>query len=103
MLPNKVIVTGGAGVIGQAICRRLLQSNYVPVVADLKPAIDTVDFTEAGLTDAVPVAMDVTDRESVDNAVSSVVSDGQTVYGLVNCRVSSGIRSSASWTRRRWS
>ena len=82
---NKVIVTGGAGVIGQAICRRLLQSSYLPVVADLKQAVDSLDLQQAGLGDALAVAMDVTDRESVSTAIESVVDDGETLFGLVNC------------------
>ncbi|MBU8811233.1 SDR family oxidoreductase [Mycolicibacterium goodii] len=84
-MSNKVIVTGGAGVIGQAICRRLLLSGYVPVVADLKGAVDGLDLVRAGMAGAVKVAMDVSDRESVHSAVDSVVGDGETVYGLVNC------------------
>ncbi|GAS89204.1 SDR family NAD(P)-dependent oxidoreductase [Mycolicibacterium brisbanense] len=82
---DKVIVTGGAGVIGQAICRRLLQSSYVPVVADVKSAVDALDLAEAGMVGAQAVAMDVTDPESIDSALASVVADGETVYGLVNC------------------
>lgn len=84
-MTNKVIVTGGAGVIGQAICRRLLQSDYVPVAADLKPAIDALDLDRAGLQGALTVAMDVADRESVQSAVATVVRDGETLAGLVNC------------------
>jgi 3-oxoacyl-[acyl-carrier protein] reductase len=84
-LGNKVIVTGGAGTIGQAICRRLLQSSYVPVVADLKPAIDALDLTEANLQGATAVVMDVGDRESVASAVATVADSGETFYGLVNC------------------
>lgn len=80
-----MIVTGGAGVIGQAICRRLLQSDYIPVAADLKPAVDELDLAQADLTGALKVAMDVSDRESVQSAVDSVVDDDETVYGLVNC------------------
>lgn len=80
-----MIVTGGAGVIGQAICRRLLQSDYVPVAADLKPAVDELDLAQADMTGALKVAMDVSDRESVQSAVDSVVDDDETVYGLVNC------------------
>ena len=82
---NKVIVTGGAGVIGQAICRRLLQSGYVPVAADLKGAVEAVDFGCDGLEGTVPLVMDVTDRADVDSAVASTVDDGETLYGLVNC------------------
>jgi 3-oxoacyl-[acyl-carrier protein] reductase len=84
-LGNKVIVTGGAGVIGQAICRRLLQSGYQPVAADLKQAIDGINFSEECLRGAVSVPMDVTDRESVDSAVRSVAAAGETIFGLVNC------------------
>jgi 3-oxoacyl-[acyl-carrier protein] reductase len=80
-----VIVTGGAGVIGQAICRRLLQSSYTPVVADLKPAVDALDLDQTALRGASTIAMDVTDRESVNSAVANVVEDGETLYGLVNC------------------
>src|SRR5690606_7178634 len=76
---------GGAGVIGQAICRRLLQGGYVPVAADLKQAVDAVDFGQAGLQGTLSVAMDVTDRASVDEAVASTVDDGETLFGLVNC------------------
>jgi 3-oxoacyl-[acyl-carrier protein] reductase len=82
---NKVIVTGGAGVIGQAICRRLLQSGYVPVAADLKPAVDALDLSAAGLDGVIAVAMDVSDRENIRSAVASVAQDGETLYGLVNC------------------
>lgn len=84
-MSNKVIVTGGAGVIGQAICRRLVQSGYVPVAADLKPAIDALDVNSAGLAGAAVVAMDVTDGENVRSAVASVVDDDETLFGLVNC------------------
>ncbi|MFC9361918.1 SDR family NAD(P)-dependent oxidoreductase [Rhodococcus sp. NPDC057014] len=82
---NKVIVTGGAGVIGQAICRRLLQSNYIPVAADVKQAIDAFDPGQEGLEGTIAVAMDVTSRESVESAVDSVISGGETLAGVINC------------------
>ncbi|MBS1691437.1 MAG: SDR family oxidoreductase [Actinobacteria bacterium] len=84
-MSNKVIVTGGAGVIGRAICRRLLQSGYAPVAADLKSAIDALDFDAVGLAGTEAVAMDVTDGENVRSAVASVVDDNETLVGLINC------------------
>jgi 3-oxoacyl-[acyl-carrier protein] reductase len=84
-LSNRVIVTGGAGVIGQAICRRLLQSDYVPVAADLGSAVDALDVDGAGLAGTVTVAMDVTDGENVRSAVASVVDDDGALFGLINC------------------
>lgn len=81
---NKVIVTGGAGVIGQAICRRLLAGGYEPVAADLKPAIDALAGTPAAEGIQL-VEVDVTDRDSVDAAVAEVTRDGGTLRGLVNC------------------
>jgi 3-oxoacyl-[acyl-carrier protein] reductase len=55
------------------------------VAADLKPAIDALDLDQAGLRGAMSVAMDVSDSESIRNAVASVVNEGETVAGLVNC------------------
>lgn len=79
---DKVIVTGGAGVIGQAICRRLVGSGYRPIAADLPDALQANDFSDGHMD---VVAMDVADRESVQSAVGSVVADGETLAGLVNC------------------
>jgi 3-oxoacyl-[acyl-carrier protein] reductase len=79
---DKVIVTGGAGVIGQAICRRLVESGYRPIAADISDALQGNGFNDDQI-DAV--AMDVTDRASIQSAVGSVVADGETLGGLVNC------------------
>ncbi|MUL97467.1 SDR family oxidoreductase, partial [Mycolicibacterium sp. CBMA 334] len=79
---DKVIVTGGAGVIGRAICRRLVKSGYRPIAADLPNALHNSDF---GADRIDLVAMDVSDRDSIAEAVTSVVADGETVAGLVNC------------------
>ena len=84
-MSQKVIVTGGAGVIGQAICRRLLEGGYVPIAADLSQAIDAVDFSANQLQGTIPVVMNVSDRSSVEAAVDSVVDSGETLVGLVNC------------------
>lgn len=75
---NKVIVTGGAGVIGSAICQRLADSGFHPVAADL-PATLRADGTVES------VSMDITDRDSVRQAVSACAGDGEPLAGLVNC------------------
>jgi 3-oxoacyl-[acyl-carrier protein] reductase len=80
-----VIVTGGAGVIGQAICRRLVESDLVPVAADLAPAVAALDLDDARLSGILPVEMDVTERASVEAAVAAVLESGERLAGLVNC------------------
>lgn len=82
---SSVLVTGGAGDIGRAICRRLSAADYVPVVADLGSQIDGVDFAAEGMSEIRTVSMDVTDRASVERAVSDVASESPALYGLVNC------------------
>lgn len=84
-MSRKVIVTGGAGVIGQAICRRLIRSGLVPVAADVKEAIEALDLEDESLRGTIPVVMDVTDRGSVEQAVLSVVEEDERLAGLVNC------------------
>ncbi len=84
-MSRKVLVTGGAGVIGQAICRRLLQGGWTPIAADLKDAVDALDLDDPGLAGTVPLVLDVTDRRDVEDAVASVVEPGERLAGLVNC------------------
>ncbi|MEU9884006.1 SDR family oxidoreductase [Sphaerisporangium sp. NPDC051011] len=82
---RKVIVTGGAGVIGRAICRRLVEGGFDPVAADLKDAVEAVDLTDASLVGVDTVVMDVSDRGSIENAVATVLEPGERLAGLVNC------------------
>lgn len=80
-MSRKVIVTGGGGVIGRAICGRLAESGYQPVAADLEASIPEGK-------DVFPypfVTMDVTSTESVRDAVTTAVADGETLAGVVNC------------------
>lgn len=82
---RKVIVTGGAGVIGLAICRRLVEGGWKPVAADLKDAVEAVDRTDAALAGLATVVMDVSDRSSVEDAIATVLEPGERLAGLVNC------------------
>ena len=84
-MSRTVIVTGGAGVIGQAICRRLVESDLVPVAADLAPALAALDLDDPRLTGILAVEMDVTERESIRAAVAAVLEPEERLAGLVNC------------------
>ncbi len=84
-MSRRVIVTGGAGVIGQAICRRLIEGGFEPVAADLADAVAALDLDDPTLAGTIPVVMDVTDRAGVEQAVASVVAEGETLAGVVNC------------------
>ena len=77
---STVLVTGGAGGIGMAICRRVVAGGNTAVAADLAPAIEAAS-PEPGVTF---VEMDVTDRASVDAGVGKATSAGP-LGGLVNC------------------
>jgi 3-oxoacyl-[acyl-carrier protein] reductase len=81
-LHDKVIVTGGAGVIGTAICRRLAEGGYRPIAADLSIALQGRDLTAYHTTGA---AMDVTSASSIREAIGQVVGGGERLAGLVNC------------------
>jgi 3-oxoacyl-[acyl-carrier protein] reductase len=79
-----VIVTGGAGCIGMAICRRLHVAGQHPVALDVPAAIEAVEWDHPdniGISSAVG---DVTDRASVEAAAASLP-DEPPLVGLVNC------------------
>jgi 3-oxoacyl-[acyl-carrier protein] reductase len=68
------IVTGSARGIGAAIARRLSDDGFAVAIFDLDEAACKVvaDEITASGGDALPVGMDVTDEESVEQAVSHV-------------------------------
>lgn len=80
---STVVVTGGAGGIGMAICRRVVEAGQLAVAADVAPAIEAHDG--AVVPGVTFVEMDVTERASIEAAVAAVVAGGHTITGLVNC------------------
>lgn len=99
---RKVIVTGGAGVIGQAICRRLLKSGYAPVAADLEDAVKALDSGDSTFLGALTAVMDVTSRPSVESAVAGVLEPGETLGGWSTAPASCVTPPWVSWTRTTW-
>jgi 3-oxoacyl-[acyl-carrier protein] reductase len=83
MLMGQVVVTGGAGCIGLAICRRLRDAGAATVAMDLAAQIAAVDWDDASNQGVRAVEGDVTVRASVAAAAASLAEESLT--GLVNC------------------
>ncbi len=83
-MTGQVVVTGGAGCIGMAICRRVRAAGLAAVALDLAAAIDAVDWGSQENQGIAAVAGDVTDRSSVAAAARSLET-GEPIVGLVNC------------------
>ena len=81
-MAGQVVVTGGAGCIGLAICRRILAAGQTPVALDLAPAIAAVDWDSAQARGIVPLAGDVTDRASIE-AAALALNPAEPIAGLI--------------------
>lgn len=82
MTEHRVLVTGGAGAIGMAICRVLRDADWTPVAGDLGSAIEAIDWRTSANAGITPVKLDVSNRDSVDAAVARMAGPWA---GLVNC------------------
>ncbi|MBJ9985288.1 glucose 1-dehydrogenase [Acinetobacter sp. S40] len=81
-----IIVTGGAGGIGSATCKRLAQEGAKVAVFDmnLQVAESLVADIQANHGQAVAVQCDITNREAVDQAVQKTQTELGSIDGLVN-------------------
>jgi len=81
-----VVVTGGGGGIGSAVCAGFAAEGAA--VAVLDRASDAAETTAGGIADAdgqaIAVACDITDRDSVDAAVARVTDELGPIDVLVN-------------------
>lgn len=80
---SKVIVTGGAGVIGLAICRSLQSAGFEPVIYDLESAISKA--LPDDLSNISSYGVDISNRESIAAALEATIEPGEKLFGLVNC------------------
>lgn len=81
-----VIVTGGAGGIGSATCRRLAQEGAKVAVFDmnLNVAQNLVDEIKQSGGQAIAIQCDITDKAVVDQAVLTTEQQLGPIDGLVN-------------------
>ena len=70
-MAGQVVVTGGAGCIGLAICRRIRAAGLTAVALDLAAAIAAVDWDSPANQGIAAVTGDVTDRPSIEAAARS--------------------------------
>jgi NAD(P)-dependent dehydrogenase (short-subunit alcohol dehydrogenase family) len=89
-----VLITGGAGGMGEAMARRLAASGARVAVVDLKPdaVADTTNRLRDEGLDVIGVPADTTDEESMGAAVAEAVRCFGSLYGLVTA---AGIRQTA--------
>jgi NAD(P)-dependent dehydrogenase (short-subunit alcohol dehydrogenase family) len=90
-----VLITGGAGGMGEAMARRLASSGARVAVVDLKPdaVTDAVARMRDDGLDVIGVAADTTDEDAMTSAVADTVNSFGSLYGLVTA---AGIRQTAA-------
>jgi len=81
-----VLVTGATGLLGKEICRYLSMRNWDVIVASQSYKKAT-NFCNAHGKDGglIPLEINLLDKQSVELAVSKLLSDGLSVNYLVNC------------------
>src|SRR3954471_18874641 len=77
-----VLVTAGAQGIGEAVARRIVAEGGSVAITDLQE--DRIKALAAELGNALPLRLDVTDREEVDAAVAATVEHFGRLDVLVN-------------------
>jgi NAD(P)-dependent dehydrogenase (short-subunit alcohol dehydrogenase family) len=87
MLKNKVIVvTGGAGLLGQSFCNAIAKNNGIPIVADIDQSaassVATRLRTEGFRADSVE--LDIGDQESIDKLITDLRSQYDRIDAVVN-------------------
>lgn len=81
----KIIITGGAGFIGQSLSTALLQRGYKVVIFDLFPPRENVDFLKIDLTDG---PLEGTILEGVDAIIHLA---GRNIFGRWNNKLKNEI------------
>jgi NAD(P)-dependent dehydrogenase (short-subunit alcohol dehydrogenase family) len=80
-VPEHVLVSGGSGGIGAAVCGRLAEKGYRPIVGygSAREAAERI----AARTGGVALHLDMLDPESIDGAVARLVALEEPLAGLI--------------------
>ena len=89
MLSNKVVViTGGAGLIGQAFVKAVVANGGTAIIADINPKlgiqIENVLQEELNSTNIDFVELDITSKDSLQNAIQILQGKYARIDALVN-------------------
>lgn len=81
MTGKRALITGAGGGLGHAAVERLVANGWTVFAADISE-----DLLRASMhdPDVVPIAMDVTDRESIESAYDAIASRTDRLDGIVN-------------------
>lgn len=99
MLSNKIVViTGGAGLLGQSFCAAVAEQGGLAVVADidLAAAERVAERIVAAGGRADPAALDITDAGSLDALIASV----HARHGRIDAVVNNAYPRNKSWGRK---
>jgi len=90
MTKRTALITGAGGGLGHAVVERLVMDGWKVFAADI-----STDLLRSSLhdPDVVPIAMDVTDNESIRSAYDAIVSHTDHLDGIVNFAGIAGIGS----------
>lgn len=92
---RKALVTGGAGLLGSEFCQTLLEAGATTLVADIDEGAaksladrlnEQIQYTES-LPQAVPIQVDISSKNSVENLFRWITSEFGRVDILVNAAV----------------
>lgn len=85
---NVVLVTGGAGLLGKEFVKGIIMQGGVAIIADINEELGTSVVknlsNELQTTDIDFVFLDITSKNSINNAIKEVVKKRGRIDGLVN-------------------
>jgi short-subunit dehydrogenase len=79
-MSKAILITGCSTGIGRATAEHLIKSGYKVYATARKPESIT-DLQEKG---AITLSLDVTNNQSITNALNQISENGDTLYGLIN-------------------